>query len=324
METISALTNWRLTVRREESGVTILRAVTCDKRAVLPEEIFGLPVTALHNRALAFGAAPLEGEEVRTLGGAENEEWDNRNITELTLPQSLREIGDYCFMNLRSMETLRFYDGLQTTGSASFMNCRSFMRVELTRLGAEQGPALASIVRSLQQELDVTIRRPDGDTLRLLFPEYVESFTENRPAHYFQLWISGKAYTYHNIFRDKALFVSDYDALWQDYLAAEHDEDSALRLAYCRLRYPAELSDGARAQYTAYLRERIGSALSFAMREKDMRGFKMLLDLGTPDAQTLETALNEARDLRLTEATAMLLERRRGAPGAGRMRKFEL
>ena len=60
METISALTNWRLTVRREESGVTILRAVTCDKRAVLPEEIFGLPVTALHNRALAFGAAPLE------------------------------------------------------------------------------------------------------------------------------------------------------------------------------------------------------------------------------------------------------------------------
>ena len=37
METISALTNWRLTVRREESGVTILRAVTCDKRAVLPE-----------------------------------------------------------------------------------------------------------------------------------------------------------------------------------------------------------------------------------------------------------------------------------------------
>ena len=55
-----------------------------------------------------------------------------------------------------------------------------------------------------------------------------------------------------------------------------------------------------------------------------MRGFKMLLDLGTPDAQTLETALNEARDLRLTEATAMLLERRRGAPGAGRMRKFEL
>jgi hypothetical protein len=87
---------------------------------------------------------------------------------------------------------------------------------------------------------------------------------------------------------------------------------------------PAELSDGARAQYTAYLRERIGKALSFAMGEKDMRGFKMLLDLGTPDAQTLETALNEARDLRLTEATAMLLERRRGAPGARRMRKFEL
>lgn len=324
METISGLTNWRLTVRRDEGGVTILRAVTCDRRAALPEEIFGLPVTALHNRALAFGAAPLEGEEVCILGGAESEDWDNRNITELTLPQTLREIGDYCFMNLRAMETLRFHDSLQTTGSASFMNCRSFTHIELTRIGAEQGPALASIVRSLQQELDVTIRRPDGDTLRLLFPEYVESFTENRPAHYFQLWISGRAYTYHNIFRDKALFVSDYDALWQDYLAAEHDEDSALRLAYCRLRYPAELSDQVRAQYTAYLRARIGCALSFAMREKDMRGFNMLLDLGTPDAQTLERALNEARERRLTEATAMLLERKRGSGSTGRARKFEL
>ena len=324
METISGLTNWRLTVRREEGGVTILRAVTCDRRAALPEELFGLPVTALHNRALAFGAAPLEGEEVQILGGAENEEWDNRNIAELTLPQSLREIGDYCFMNLRTMETLRFHDSLQTTGSASFMNCRSFTRIELTRIGAEQGPALASIVRSLQQELDVTIRRPDGGTLRLLFPEYVESFTENRPAHYFQLWISGRAYTYHNIFRDKALFVSDYDALWQDYLAAEHDEDSALRLSYCRLRYPADLSEQARAQYAAYLRARIGGALSFAMREKDMRGLRMLLDLGTPDAETLDTALSESRELRLTEATAMLLERKRGSGSTGRARKFEL
>ena len=151
METISGLTNWRLSVRREGDGITILRAVSCDRRAVLPDALFGLPVTALHDRALAHGATPLEGEEVRILGGAESEDWDNRNIKELTLPHSLREIGDYAFMNLRSMETLRFHDGLRATGSASFMNCRSFSRVELTRSGTEQGPALASIVRSLQR-----------------------------------------------------------------------------------------------------------------------------------------------------------------------------
>ena len=42
MESISGLTNWRLNVRRDDNGVTILRALTCDKKAVLPDELFGL------------------------------------------------------------------------------------------------------------------------------------------------------------------------------------------------------------------------------------------------------------------------------------------
>ena len=47
METIPGSGNWRLTLRREAEGVTILRAATCDRRAVLPDTLFGLPVTAL-------------------------------------------------------------------------------------------------------------------------------------------------------------------------------------------------------------------------------------------------------------------------------------
>ena len=161
MESISGLTNWQLTVRREDDGVTILRALTCDKKAVLPDELFGLPVTA-------------EGEELRILGGAEAGDWDNRNITKLTLPRFLREIGDYAFMNLRSMELLRFSDDLYSTGSGSFMNCRSFSRLELKRTGPHQGPALAFLVHSLQQKLDVTVMETDGSILRLIFPEYFE------------------------------------------------------------------------------------------------------------------------------------------------------
>ena len=37
METIPGSGNWRLTLRREAEGVTILRAATCDRRAVLPD-----------------------------------------------------------------------------------------------------------------------------------------------------------------------------------------------------------------------------------------------------------------------------------------------
>ena len=72
METISGLTNWKLTIRRENHGVTILRALTCDQNAILPDELFGLPVTALLDHALAAGGVPVAGEELRVLGGEES------------------------------------------------------------------------------------------------------------------------------------------------------------------------------------------------------------------------------------------------------------
>ena len=53
METVSGASNWKLVFRREDTGVIILRAGTPDAQAVLPEELLGLPVTALGDRALA-------------------------------------------------------------------------------------------------------------------------------------------------------------------------------------------------------------------------------------------------------------------------------
>ena len=324
MESISGLTNWRLSVRRESDGVTILRALTCDQKAVLPDELFGLPVTALQDHALAAGAAPAEGEELRILGGAESADWDNRNIKELTLPRALRQIGDYAFMNLRSMETLRFFDDLNSTGSGSFMNCRSLSRLELGRTGPRQGPVLASLVRSLQQRLDVTVTEADGSILRLVFPEYFEDYTENRNAYTFQLKILGGGYAYHTVFRDRALSVSDYDALWPAYLAQAHDEDTALALACGRFCCPTRLSAQAGERYAEYLRANLGRALSLALRERDMPGLRKLLELDGIETETLDAALRESRTLQMTEATAILLEKRHARPAAGRARTFEL
>lgn len=324
METIRGLTNWRLTIRRGDSGISILRALTCDREAILPDELLGQPVTELKDHALAAGAAPVEGEKVHIFGGAETDDWDNRNITELSLPRSVQQIGSYAFMNLQSMETLRFYDDLHFTGSASFMNCRSFSRLELRRTGRRQGPALALIVRSIQQELEVTVYETDGNVLRLIFPEYLESYTENNAAHHFELRILGGGYPYHAVFRDRTLLLADYDALWPAYLAQEHDEESALRLAYSRFRYPGGLSERAGKRYADYLRANMDRALSAALREKDMQGLRLLLELGDPAAETLDGALAESRRLQMTEATAILLEKRHVRPAAGRMRSFDL
>ena len=70
MEIVSGVSNWKLTVRREAAGLTVLRAVTCDFFAALPEKLWGLPVTALGDRALAPGARPAAGQEAQVSCGS--------------------------------------------------------------------------------------------------------------------------------------------------------------------------------------------------------------------------------------------------------------
>ena len=64
METISGANNWKLVLRRENGAITLLQAQTCDRKAALPEELFGLPVTALAHHALTPGRTAPEGETV--------------------------------------------------------------------------------------------------------------------------------------------------------------------------------------------------------------------------------------------------------------------
>ena len=324
METIRALSNWQLTVRREDGEITILRAQSCDHSAVLPEELFGLPVTRLADRALAPDVPEVPGEEVLLTGGAEEDEWDNRGIRALKLPRTLRHIDDYAFMNLRKMETLHLYDRLESTGSCTFMNCRAFSRIELTREGHGQGPALANLVSSQPQELDVTIREADGACYRLVFPEYSETYTENHAAHLFNFNIVGAGYPYHNVFRNKSFAVADYDALWPQFLATEHEEGTALRLAWLRLRWPEALGEKARAQYLAYLAAHADEALSLTLRNNDTDGLRLLLRCITPESAALSAALELARELRRTEATAILLEAGHRRAAAGRAKRYAL
>ena len=115
-----------------------------------------------------------------------------------------------------------------------------------TKTSGDQGEALAWFAGELSRELDVTVYGPEG-AARLLFPEYTELYEENCPAHHFDYFISGAGYPYHHCFRQKRLSLKEYDALWRDFLGMEHDEAAALRLAWRRLRWPADLGETAAA-----------------------------------------------------------------------------
>ena len=159
METISGSGNWRLTIRRESAGVTILRAATCDARARLPETLYGLPVTALGDHALSPTAASVEGEDLLVTCGAGTDPgtWSNRDLEDLTLPRPLERVGDYALMNCGGLRTLRLHDGIGQWGGGVLMNCRRLATFHLTRVG-EQGDTLAYFADELPWELDVTGR----------------------------------------------------------------------------------------------------------------------------------------------------------------------
>ena len=307
--------NWKLTIRREERGVVLLQAVTCDRRAVLPERVQGLPVIGVGNHALSPTGRPAEGETV-LLGGGDPEDWSNRGLEDLTLPRTLERIEDYALMNCSELETLRLYDGIRLWGGGALTNCRRLRRICLTRVG-EQGDTLACLADELPWELDVTVTGTDGAVARLIFPEYQEVYEENCPAHHFDYNIYGAGYPYHHVFRHKRLDLRAYDELWPGFLGMEHEERCAVQLAFWRLWHPAELMPRARERYAAYLRAHGAAAALWLVEEQNPRGLAFLLRQADLSREELAEAAALAREQGGTELLAILLEaqHRRGTRG---------
>ena len=225
---------------------------------------------------------------------------------------------------VRSLETLRLRDRVERWGAAVLMNCRSLNTLRLTRAGA-QGDALAYFADELPWELDAAIEDAAGGTvLRLIFPEYRENYEENCPAHHFDYTISGAGYPYHHSFRNKRLDLRTYDELWPGFLGMEHETESAVRLAFWRLRYPAELSPRAEERYLTYLRAHAGEAAAWLAGERDVSHLAFLLQAAPPEGAELSAACDLARRAGNTGALALLLEGRRGAAPRGLDKCFDL
>ncbi len=321
---ISGLSNWRLTIRREGDHVILLRAATCDKRAVLPDELFGLPVTVLADHALAPNARPVEGEQVTLTCGRPGESWDNRQLESLTLPAHLTKIEEYALYGCRTLHTLYLQDQIDHWGGGSLMNCRALQKLILTRTGERHSQSLAFLCGEIHEELQVTIRETDGTETRLIFPEFVELYEENFPAHHFDYFISGGGHPYHHVFRDKQLHLRDYDSLWEKYLREEHDPACALRLACCRLRWPTDLSAWAAAQYWRYLHQHREAALLAQLYARDTAGLTLLLEGLQPEGFLLSRLCDAARNARDTQSLALLLARQHRAAPKGTDKDFEL
>ena len=323
LEQISGVNNWKLVIRREAAGVAILRAETCDRKAALPEELFGLPVTVLGHHALTPGHQPPEGEEVLMTCGPAGEEWDNRQLEDLRLPETLRRVGDYALFNCTARRTLRLADTVSYWGGGVLMNCRQLDTFHLACTGRE-GELMDYLAGELPRELDMTLSYSEGRTARVIFPEYAEVFEENVPHHQFDFHIQGAGYPYHHCFYHKQFSLRDYDQLWKGYLGMEYEPDCALRLAWWRLRYPMDLTDQAEAAYWAYLRDHGVDAARWLLSRRDAAGLRTLFSRTDCTREDLSELCDLARRQDATEVLAVLLEEQHKRFPSGMDKTFDL
>lgn len=307
METV--VNNLELTYHLLGEGVVIERVRTTERHVVVPEEIDGLPVVALGARAFA----PHLEENAP----------DHREIGSVTLPDTLERVGDYAFYNCFGLKKIVLTDRTRFWGGSCLMNCRSLRTIDLT-VYDEASPTLCYFADELMAELDVTLRYEDGDLARLIFPEYIESYENNDPAHHFEFHIYGPGFPYHHAFRKKKLDYAVFDDCWEEMLRREYEPKCAMRLAFYRLRYPRELSGKAAESYREYLEKNAPMALSWILEEGDCRGLSWCLEELQPDKGTLSAAVEQSRLLRLPEATALLLEQQHRRFPVGRRKTFDL
>ena len=324
MEVIRGESELLLTVKRKADGIVILRALSADRTAVLPETLWGLPVTELEHHAFAPNRPASEGETVRiACGPMPAEQPDNSRLEDVTLPSTLRRIGNYAFYNCTALKTLRMHDSVTDWGGLIFMNCRQLDTLFL-RLTDDRARGLCCFVGEFSRELDVTLLDAKGETARLIFPEYRENMDENFPNHYFDYTITGGGYPYHHGFRDNTFSAMDFDRLWDKYLKVNHDEGTALRLAWWRLRQPWKLTEEAGEKYMAHLRSHGEEALVWLLEQRDTEGLNWLLKHVELSRETLSAGCELARQRNAAEAQALLLEQMHRLAPAGRRKTFDL
>ena len=203
------------------------------------------------------------------------------------------------------------------------MNCRALDTFHITCTG-EEGELLAYFAGELSRELDMTLTWADGQTARLIFPEYVEVYEENCPAHHFDYSIYGAGYGYHHSFYQKKLNFKTYDDLWRPMLGMEYDKDCALRLAWWRLRYPVELTEQAEKAYLDYLRQWPLAAGRWLLERRDRPGLQFLLRTLDWSRDDLAALCGEAREQDSPEALALLLEEQHRRFPTGLDKSFDL
>lgn len=295
-----------------ESGIMITACYGEENRVFLPDEIKGVPITAV--APYAFAKSDVSSEDMvwknkELLLSSERKRLAAENLVEIRLPREIKEIGRYAFYRCRNLEKIILSDGILEIGGGALNGCR-LKEVEIHFHKGERS-ALKSILDEIRFAIHARLYydKEDGATeiSDVLFPEHYEEAVENTPARILYTSHHGAGGYYRQCFYDRKLDYKKYDETFSRALA-EESEETIIKLAMGRLCYPFQLTEQAKDVYENYVKEHFQTATSIYIEAEKMEVLRYFTRHGYWTKESLEDGIDCAARLGKTEILSVLMD----------------
>ncbi len=303
----------RLQYTRE--GVRIVQVYSDRLRIQLPEAVGNHPVTEIGPYCFSASGPRLSGdsflwpEDSGGQGaGPSLPPVSGKDLEEVFLPSSVRLLHNGAFYNCRRLRTLGAGPRLSAIGSDVFTNCSRLTRLVYAG-GSQEAAGLSLLLGRLEHDLEVSC--PD---FTLFFPEYYEWLDEVTPAHLFSRSIHGEGFRMRKCIRDGQIDFGKYDACFESALRTE-TEETLLKTAICRLRWPSGLQDSSRHLYRDTLTKGHDTAVAMAVTNRDLPLLIFLYTAFSLPGTSFRAGLDRCIAADWSQGAAWLLDAGKKRPG---------
>ncbi len=314
------------------SYIEVIRVFGSDPEVVLPEKIDGLDVRKV--AAYAFSEKKVQEEtdvliwqSKEGIIGVEGERLlAGTGVTEVVLPHTVTEIGNYIFYGCKELRRLEFTDALMNVGSGAFTGCGKLYELNVHLRNGKKS-CVKEILGDLWQRIDVTFycyeKGQSAEQIRLVFPEHYEEAVENTPARILFTQHHGAGNHYRQCFLDKEVDYGKYDELFP--LAQTQDRTQMLvDLVFDRLMYPHGLKKRCEEQYQRYIEEHFREVADVLVRKEQLDRLRVVSGRGLWNRERLDIAIEQAAAYGKGEVLSFLMEEKHQNFPEPKKRRFEL
>lgn len=300
-----------------ENEVRLLRIFGAYPQVQIPEKIDGKCITVIGAYCFAENSRLTKDQETEcdqylVAQGMANEvrPLAGKYLVSVSLPDSVQCLESYAFYNCNELELISVGPQLMEVNGDSFMNCRKLRKLVM-RCGMEQETGLPFILNQITSEIEVSFvptqksdntiaisgtsdRKETSDVqLRLVYPEFTESYEEIGPAHIFRLQVEGQGFRARKQFQNGVVDLNGYDQVFE--MAQSLESVATLsQMALDRLVYPVDLKEEYRIQYEEYLSENEEQLLKILVKEQELEVLQFVCESGFLSSRAMDQAIQQA------------------------------